>query len=115
MLAKPIPKEEKNKVRLIQVLVHASGDPDLQITGGRGGQSQKNVFSAFRALVWSKNKREARAPPGPFPWICHFMQFSKTVNIVSHLNRNDSDLRQERYKLPLSNGQSLFQACTGSD
>lgn len=44
MLAKPIPKEEKNKVRLIQVLVHASGDPDLQITGGREAVSKKCVF-----------------------------------------------------------------------
>ena len=36
MLAKPIPKEEKNKARLIQVLVHASGGsrPSGKLGGG---------------------------------------------------------------------------------
>ena len=37
------------------------GHPDPEI---RGGRSQKNVFSAVRASVWSKNK-------GALPWIRH--------------------------------------------
>ena len=58
-------------------------DPDLQITGGRGGGAgcgssrswdkrgggglNKTIFfSALQASVWSKNKR-GPGPPGPFP------------------------------------------------
>ena len=89
-------------------------DPDFQIRVGGG--LKKKMFSPFRALVWSKHKGEAWAPGPRAPsWIRHSMQFSKIVNIVSHFNRDDGDLRQEGYKLPLSNGHSLFQACTGSD
>ena len=49
-------------------------DPDLQIRGegvvirtlrkGGGGQSQKQILSALRASIWSKNKgAPGRAPP----------------------------------------------------
>ena len=31
-------------------------DTDLQIRGGGGGGVIKNLFSALRASVWSKNK-----------------------------------------------------------
>ena len=42
--------------------------PDLRIrVEGRGGRSQKKVFSLFRASVWSKNKGEAWAPGPPGP------------------------------------------------
>ena len=53
----------------------AVADTDLQITGegchpdpemGGGGAGLKNFFSALRASVWSKNKREAGLP-GPLP------------------------------------------------
>ena len=43
------------------------GHPDHDIRGeGGGGQFKKNVFSALRASVWSKNM-EGPAPPGPSP------------------------------------------------
>ena len=54
-------------------------DPDLQIRGGRGGHphpeirggwSQKKLFSALRASVWSNNKR-GTGPSTPLPWIRH--------------------------------------------
>ena len=93
-------------------------DPDFQIrVGGRGGGGLKEkCFRPFGPQFGLK----IRGRPGPLgprapSWIRHSMQFSKIVNIVSHFNRDDGDLRQEGYKLPLSNGQSLFQACTGSD
>ena len=38
------------------------GHPDPEIRGG-GGRPQKKFFSARRALFWSKNKGEMRAPP----------------------------------------------------
>ena len=54
---------------------HTVADPDLQIgEGGVGhldpekrGGSLKKFFSALRTSVWSKNKGDARAPPGPSP------------------------------------------------
>ena len=109
-----------SRARLIQVLVHASSGSRPSDKGW--GRSQRKVFSPFQASVWSKNKGETWAPgppgpraSGPLPWMCHSMQFSNIVNIVSHFDRDDGDLRQEGNKLPLSNGHSLFQACTGSD
>lgn len=47
MLAKPIPKEEKNKVRLIQVLVHASGGSRPSDNWGEGGSLKKMCFRPF--------------------------------------------------------------------
>ena len=96
--------------------------PDLQIRVG-GGLKEK-CFRPFRSQFGLKIRGRPGPPgpgppgpraPGPLPWMRHSMQFSNIVNIVSHFNRDDGDLRQEGYKLPLSNGQSLFQACTGSD
>ena len=40
-------------------------DPDLEIRWGGGGRSPKNIFSALRVSVWSKNKQGAG--PGPSP------------------------------------------------
>ena len=53
------------RVRLIQVLVHASSGPRPSDKGW--GRSLKKVFSPFRASVWSKNKGEAWAPGPPGP------------------------------------------------
>ena len=42
------------------------GHPDPAIRGGGGGGGGlRNIFSAPRASVWSKNKGEARAPRAP--------------------------------------------------
>ena len=43
------------------------GHPDPAITGGGGGGGGglRNIFSAPRNSVWSKNKGEARAPRAP--------------------------------------------------
>ena len=44
------------------------GHPDPAIRGGGGGEGGsglRNIFSAPRASVWSKNKGEARAPRAP--------------------------------------------------
>ena len=74
---------EKDTAFQTVMMHYAVADPGLQIRGGGGGggsggsysdseirgeRSQKNVFSALRASVWFKTKREAR-PPGPLPWI----------------------------------------------
>ena len=40
--------------------------PQRRGGGGGGGAGLKNFFSALRASVWSKNKREAGLP-GPLP------------------------------------------------
>ena len=75
----PVTVEEDTAFQTL-MMHYAVADPDLQIRGGggsggsysdseiRGERSQKNVFSALRASVWFKTKREAR-PPGPLPWI----------------------------------------------
>ena len=44
MLAKPIPKEERIKVKRIQVLVHASGGSRPSDNWGEGGSLRKGVF-----------------------------------------------------------------------
>ena len=54
-----------------------AADPDLQIREGPGhpdpemgvgrGQSEKKIFSALQASVWSNNKGGAPPPPGPSP------------------------------------------------
>ena len=53
-------------------------DPDLQVMGEGGrGRSPKKIFSALRALFWSKNKRGGGGgggggrPPEPLPCIRH--------------------------------------------
>ena len=38
-------------------------DPDLEKRGGGGGP--KNIFSALRTSVWSKNKGGGTGPPSP--------------------------------------------------
>ena len=54
-----------------------AADPDLQIREGPGhpdpemgvgrGQSEKKIFSALQASVWSNNKGASPPPPGPSP------------------------------------------------
>ena len=45
------------------------GHPDPEI---RGGPVSKIFFSAHRASIWSKNKREGSGSPWPLPWITHY-------------------------------------------
>ena len=53
----------------ILFLVSGGGSRPSDKGGGGGGRSQKTLFSALRAPVWSENK--VGGPPGPFPWIRH--------------------------------------------
>ena len=46
------------------------GHSDPEIKGVGGGGSKKN-FSALRASFWSKS--QGGGPPGPFPWIRHWL------------------------------------------
>ena len=61
-------------------VIYSVPGPDLEKRGGGGGDggrssrllekrgvSRQNFFSALRALVWSKNKEGAQAPPAPPP------------------------------------------------
>ena len=53
----------------IQTLREGGARSSRPLDGG-GGRSPKNIFSALRASVWSKNKGGRVGPPDP-PWIRH--------------------------------------------
>ena len=73
-------------------------DPDLETREeGRGRSSgpwdkgdpvSKMFFSALRALVLSKNKRDG--PPGPLPWIRHW------INAKSFVKKQSSGAEKTR-------------------
>ena len=51
----------------IKTLRGGPGHPDPELSGVRGGAISKQLFTALRASVWSKNKVGARAPPLDLP------------------------------------------------
>ena len=77
-------EEWQHRRRIVRVWVvnNSAGSRPWDKKGGRsstslnkgGVQVSKKFFSTPRALVWSKNKAGAQAPPLPLPWIRHWIK-----------------------------------------